>query len=828
VHQLRSFLGLVNYFRKFIQAYASTVSPLTNLLSTKAQWVWGPEQQSAFDAVKQALMQPPVLALPDFSKPFEVVCDACGTGLGAVLLQEGRPVAFESRKLSPAEQNYSTTEQELLAVVHALRTWRCYLEGSEFTVVTDHHPNTFLQTQPHLSRRQAGWSELLQANPFTWVYRPGRQNVADPLSRHPVHQLSVMVGGSVLRALQQPSLPGASLDASTLEAALAAPNSEASPDAPPAATSLADVELPLSEFELSVQASYAHDPWFADADHTSSFELHNGLWYTGEQQLVLPVGDLRTKVISLCHSMPWSGHFGVKKTLHAVQREFFWPGMSADVTAFVRQCPSCQLCKARNTAPPGLLQPLPVPDGKWHSISMDWVTHLPVTKTGFTAVCVFVDRLTKMCHLIPCHDTDDATATAHLLLTEVVRLHGMPREIVSDRDPRLTSVFWSSLCEVLRVTPAMSTAYHPQTDGQTERVNRVMEDVLRHFVSPRQDDWDRWLPLVEFSINNAVHESTGFTPFFLNYGVNPLTPFAATLVGGKHTASRAQLLQHRHKVRGARAEVFRSLRLPDGELRVPAVTAFQQLMQHSLETAKQSIAAAQQRQKRAADAHRSDVTLNVGDEVLLSTANLHLKSHGTRKLLPRWIGPFAVTHQINPVAYRIKLPPELRIHDVFHISVLKPFRADGSMPAPPVPEVIDGELEFEVEAILAHKDVRRGRSRKQVRQFLIKWAGYGIESNSWEPADCLTNCPEKLEEYYSSHPDARPSVVHVRGRTAAASSPAAAPVNDASASPAPSDDEHMSDVDASPPAAAPSVVAPRAEQALRRSTRSRKRLRSPA
>jgi hypothetical protein len=407
-----------------------------------------------------------------------------------------------------------------------------------------------------------------------------------------------------------------------------------------------------------------------------------------------------------------------------------------------------------------------------------------------------------------------------------MRLHGLPREIVSDRDPRLTSAFWSELCRILQVTPAMSTAYHPQTDGQTERTNRTMEDVLRHFVSPRQDDWDLWLPLVEFAINNAVQESTGFTPFFLNYGVHPLAPFAATLRGGKHAASHSRLMQHRTAVRGARARVFDSLR-------VPAVTDFQQRMQQCLEAAKQHLTDAQQRQKRAADAHRSDATLSVGDSVLLSTAHLQLKSNGTRKLLPRWIGPYAISAVINPVAYRITLPPELRIHDVFHISVLKPFKDDGSMPVPPMPEVIDGELEFEVEAILAHKDVRRGRSRKQVRQFLIKWAGYGVESNSWEPAACLTNCPDRLEQYYTLHPDARPAVVHVRGKPAAQRKAPAAPVPAAIAPEPP--DVGTSDAAAAPvpapspavPTPAPSVVAPRAAPPatgpLRRGTRQRKR-----
>jgi hypothetical protein len=188
INHLRSFLGLSNYFRKFVQGYSTLVAPLTELTKEDKPWAWTPACQQAFDGVKAALTNPPVLAMPRYDQPFEVICDASGVGIGAVLLQEGRPVAFESRKLSPAEQNYHTTERELLAVVHAMRTWRCYLEGvpkDMLTVVTDHNPLTYFATQPTLSRRQARWSKELSMFTFRWEYRPGRVNVADPLSRHP-------------------------------------------------------------------------------------------------------------------------------------------------------------------------------------------------------------------------------------------------------------------------------------------------------------------------------------------------------------------------------------------------------------------------------------------------------------------------------------------------------------------------------------------------------------------------------------------------------------------------------------------------------------------
>ena len=192
---VRSFLGLTNYFRKFVQGYAALCKPLTALTCKDVPFVWSAECSSAFQQLKNALITAPVLVLPDPSKPYEVVCDASGFGIGAVLLQDGRPVCFDSRKLSSAEKNYSATEQELLAVVHAMRTWRCYLEGAKaITVVTDHRPNTFFDTADLIGhRRRTRWSELLSIFKFDWAYRPGRDNIADPLSRSPALLNSLFV-----------------------------------------------------------------------------------------------------------------------------------------------------------------------------------------------------------------------------------------------------------------------------------------------------------------------------------------------------------------------------------------------------------------------------------------------------------------------------------------------------------------------------------------------------------------------------------------------------------------------------------------------------------
>ncbi|GJP80461.1 hypothetical protein CLOP_g10671, partial [Closterium sp. NIES-67] len=303
VGQIRSFLGLANYFRRFLENYSTVVAPLTALTRKGTAWEWTRQCQEAFDKVKNKADQ-----CSDF--------DASTVGIGAVLLQEGRPVAFESRKLSSAEQRYTTSEQELLAVLHALRTWRCYLEGVEFVVTIDHCPNTYFSTQATLTRCQARWAELLSGFTFNIRYRAGSTNMADPLSRQPIG----------------------------------------------AATGLDETE---------------------------------------DKAIVVPhVGNLRNDIIEEVHSTKYGGHMGIKKTRWALSDVYWWPGLGTEVQQFVSRCDACARNKPDTKKPGGLLQPLEIPDEPWESVSLDFITDLPKTRDGHTAILVFVDRLTKMVHFV--------------------------------------------------------------------------------------------------------------------------------------------------------------------------------------------------------------------------------------------------------------------------------------------------------------------------------------------------------------------------------------------------------------------------------------------
>jgi len=544
---LRSFLGLATYFRKFIANFSTMVAPLTHLTKKDVPYAWCANCQKAFEEVKHALTHAPVLALPDFSKPFEVSCDASIQGLGAVLLQEGRPIAYESRKLIPAEVRYTTGEQELLAVVHALKVWRCYLEGPLFTVITDHNPLVHLNTQPNLSRRQCCWMEYLQRFNFKWLYRPGKDNMADPLSRNPpqtpleneeghrqVNTLSLLLGvltrskgkkpkepmksvqqcmPNKKRKRQQPflvcsppeeTLPANNLSGSPFEQNTEIPrggeeheeaNDSWNPDTPSedAVTGIPKDNLPtgleVADVLGFVRRAYEEDPRFQNERHTSKLVNREGWWYTQNERLVIPnVDAVKHAVIQECHAPPCVGHVGTNKTRELVERKFFWPTLGSDVRKYVNSCHQCQINKATNQRPAGLLQPLPIPCEPWESVSMDFITQLPVTKEGHDSIFVVVDRLTKMTHLIPTHTTVTARGVAQLFKDHVWVHHGYPKNFVTDRDSKFTSIFWEELQKCCGIKHHKSSAYHPQTDGQTERMNRVLEDMLRNYVSPQQND----------------------------------------------------------------------------------------------------------------------------------------------------------------------------------------------------------------------------------------------------------------------------------------------------------------------------------------------------
>jgi len=691
--ELQSFLGLCNYYRRFIQDYSKIAAPLTDLTHKDTPYLWTSQTQEAFDKLKILMASAPVLCIPDPELPFTVTTDASDFAVGAVLTQDQgkgpQPVAFISRKMNPHERNYAAHEKETLAVMHALKKWKVYLEGRHFIVYTDHATLRHFPDQPDLSRRQARWMEKMQEYDFEIKYIPGKQNtVADTLSRRPDLQLN-----AVFQVTVDPKIPQQIREA-----------------------------LPKdSEFQEIIhhlQGLLVEHPIPTSllAHYTMG---EDGLLRYDHTRLCIPRGPLRAQILHDHHDIPMAGHQGIERTYSAVHKLFYWPRMNNDVRNYVKSCDSCQRIKASQQVPAGLLQPLPIPRQPWDQVSMDFITQLPQTKAGWDAIVVFVDTFSKMVHLVPTKTSASAPETARLFFDHIVKLHGLPKSIISDRDSKFTSKFWKSLFLTMGTKLAMSTAFHPQTDGQTERANRTLEDMLRAFVGYRQNDWDTSLATAEFACNNAPNASTGMTPFRINYGRDPYNPYMALS------------------------------NIPDD---IPATTDFLEALKNATKMATDALVLAKANQEKNANKSRREVTFVVGDQVMLAAHHINLASQAarpTKKLQHRFIGPYRVTQKVSPVAYKLELPETLHIHPVFHVSLLRPYKdptsfPDRAIPEPPPPPItIDDMPEYEVEHILDH------RHRRNKTEYLVKWVGYPEHDASWEPAANLAHAQDCIDEYTS-------------------------------------------------------------------------------
>uniref|UniRef100_A0A2N9H7E7 RNA-directed DNA polymerase n=1 Tax=Fagus sylvatica TaxID=28930 RepID=A0A2N9H7E7_FAGSY len=482
ISQVRSFHGLASFYRRFVRDFSSLASPLTEVIKKNVPFKWGKEQEKAFNLIKEKLTNAPLLVLPNFAKTFEIECDASGIGIGAVLMQEGRPVAYFSEKLSGAALNYPTYDKEMYALVRALENWQHYLWPKEFVIHTDHESLKHLKGQQRLNRRHAKWVEFIETFPYVIRYKQGKENVvADALSRRY------------------------------------------------ALLSILDTKLLGFEY---IKDLYAQDSDFGEVFNAcekvafGKFYRHDGFLFR-ENKLCVPMCSLRELFVREAHGGGLMGHFGVAKTLGILHDHFFWPHMKRDVERICEKCITCKQAKSK-LKPHGLYTPLPIPSEPWTDISMDFVLGLPRTKRGRDSVFVVVDRFSKMAHFIACHKTDDASHIADLFFKEIVRLHGMPRTIVSDRDAKFLSYFWKTLWGKLGTKLLFSTTCHPQTDGQTEVVNRTLSSLLRAIIKKNLKTWEDCLPHVEFAYNRSIHSATNFSPFEMVYGFNPLSPLDLT------------------------------------------------------------------------------------------------------------------------------------------------------------------------------------------------------------------------------------------------------------------------------------------------------------
>ncbi|GKC20657.1 putative reverse transcriptase domain-containing protein [Tanacetum coccineum] len=365
-----------------------------------------------------------------------------------------------------------------------------------------------------------------------------------------------------------------------------------------------------------------------------------------QRNKVLVYGNLRTLIVNEAHATRYSIHPGADKMYYDLRGLYWWPGMKKDIATYVSKCLTCSKVKAEHQKPSGLLQQPEIPEWKWENITMDFINKLPRTSSGHDSIWVIVDRLTKSAHFLAIREDYKIERLARLYINEIVARHGVPVSIISDRDSYFTSRFWQSLQKALGTRLDLSTAYHPETDGQSERTIQTLEDMLRACAIDFGGNWDTHLPLVEFSYNNSYHSSVKCAPFEALYGRKCRTPIAWAEVG-------------------------------ESKLFGPDIV---QETTDKIVQIRERLKAARDRQKSYADNRRKPLEFSVGDKVLLKVSpRKGVVRFGKRsKLSPRHVRPFEVVERVGPVAYRLRLPQErVGVHDTFHVSNLKKCLADG-------------------------------------------------------------------------------------------------------------------------------------------------------
>jgi transposase InsO family protein len=702
VKELQQFLGFANFYRRFIQGYSRICAPLTRLLKKDAKFIPDAAAIAAFKQIKSAFTGSAILKHFDPTLETTIETDASDYAISGILSQyHGKllfPVAFMSRKMNPAERNYEIHDKELLAIVEAVKIWRHYLEGlkSAFVILTDHQALQYFQTSKTLTRRQARWSEIINHHKYKIKYRPGdKSGKPDALSRRPDFSAGSRADEAEPLIVLRPQVSATIRVFNSTSALL--PDIKTYQGQDPA---IADILEALQTEDRD--------------DVPEAWQLREDILTTRGLIYVPDYDDIKVRILQQAHDSMEIGHPGQAKTLEIVRRNFYWPGMRAFINEYINSCDACQRNKSVHHAKYGLLHSLPVPTGPWRSLSMDHITDLP-RSSGFNCILVVADRLTKQAHFICAKKTDDARTLARQYLDNIFRLHGLPTDIVSDRGTTFTSAWWTAFLSMLKVKPNLSTAFHPQTDGQTERIHQTLELHLRTFCDYMQDNWSELLPIAEFAYNSCHHSSIGMSPFFANYGYHPRLSITA------HDSPS-----------------------PDAQHRVEQLYA-------THEFAKDSIQKAQKQQAYWANKKRLTApAFEVGQKVWLLRRNIKTM-RPSDKLDAKKLGPFTIEAKVGSAAYKLALPGTMQVHPTFHVSLLEKY-IPNTHPArqiePPAPPVVapNGQLAYEVEQIL---DSRMHHGRLD---YFVHWKGYPVEERTWMWATDLPDEAEQVIDFHTRYP----------------------------------------------------------------------------
>jgi transposase InsO family protein len=785
--EIQVFLGFCNFYRRFIEGYSKIARPLNNLLKGSKDGrkpgtvELNKVERAAFNLLKQAFQEAPLLRHFDVSKPVRMETDASKFAMAGILSQpddQGRwhPVAFWSRTFKDAELNYGTPDQEMLAIVESFKHWRHYVEGAEgvIEVLTDHQNLQSFMKQTKINGRQARWCMFLSPYDFVIKHRAGKSNPADAPSRRPDYEREAKIdpqaqARDLLSELQTHLVGAAHVDwighlplrdkesrsidrpeqgkGAEVRVAGNSPVVGVAQIAAMACRTIGTVgrehrvprsavrtvaegqsvygepQRPLLQLIREVQES---DPLLKKENLLQVEEGEKPIWIKGEDGLFRYRGKiyipdqpaLKNELMMIYHDDPMAGHFGNSRTRQLLQRKFYWPQMDRDTSEYVKGCRICQGVVPKRHRPYGKLDSLPFPSRPWAEISMDFITGLPeVDYEGqvVDAILAIVDRFTKYTILIPVPTSITAAELAQRFHKEVEMRFGPPRGAITDRGSLFTSSYWSDFCHALNIKRRLSTAFHPQTDGQTERMNQTIEHYLRCFCTDNQSYWPRLLATAQFSMNNATSATTGQSPHMLLMGYEP--DFHVSI--GDDAPEEG---------------------VPEAKARVEKLLLLRKraMIQWKVAT---------ERQARNFNKAHQPQTFKRGELVGLATRNLRVKK-GEKKLMVRYIGPLRVLERIGSQAYRVALPTKYhRIHNVFHVSLLEPWhiRPQDQSQAEEVlvmPDLEEDENEWEIQAVTDYKKVQK----KQF--YLVKWKGWPPEYNEWIEEANMGKAQEVISDYW--------------------------------------------------------------------------------
>ena len=659
--EVKSFLGLCSYYRRFTPSFADIAHPL-HLCATTVPFVWTAEAEDAFQRLKVALTEAPILSYPSLDALFVLDTDASSTGIGAVLSQQfpgeeqEKVIAYFSCALSPAERHYCVTRRELLAMVKAIRHFRAYLYGRRFLLRTDHSALRWPLNFRHPEGQFARWIECLQQYDFSVEHRPGsKHGNADALSRRPCLG-DICKHCDRMESLEQSRMSKEQAQTQTVSTDPRIPHVAAlnlssiknvenrSPEELRQAQ-LCDRDLkPVLDW---MEKKKDRPPWEEAAPHSQftkiywaqwqSLKLVNGVLYrfwetpSGDaiiKQLILPE-SLRSEVLQQLHDTRTAGHLGVAKTLGRVRERFYWVQCRRDVQEW---CRNCDLCAQKR----GPQKKVRAPLGSYNvgspmeRIAIDVLGPLPTTEAGNKYVLVIADYFTKWVEAYPIPN-QEALTVAELLVKEFICRFGAPLLIHSDQGRNFESALFAEMCQLLGIKKTRTTPYHPQSDGMVERFNRTLEMQLSKFADYNQRDWDQHIPFLLMAYRSAIHDTTGCSP--------------AKMMLGRELKLPIDLMFGR----------------PEEELPQTATdytSALQERLERVYDFARAHLRVASDKMKQRYDLPLQCPQLEAGDAVWLY--NPQRKKGLTPKLQRPWEGPYTVIKRINDLVYRIQLAPKAK------------------------------------------------------------------------------------------------------------------------------------------------------------------------